>query len=223
MKKSISALLFIASCFITTNAYSQRLRANAGLNLSNMIQTSDPSLGQPIDPKIKPGFHVGIGGDYELSDLFSLDAGLLFSTMGYKIQETTTIGFFPTSVEGSFNTYYLTIPIMAKLKLEVADINTFFGAGPYFAFGLTGNQKITTTSLGITSESDQDVEWGNDENTDNLKRLDFGLQVTGGVEIEDFTVSLFYALGLVDVTPVNGITARNTVFGVSVGYYLWEN
>lgn len=209
--------LTIAACalFFSTNAIAQRINAAAGLNFSNMMLQYD--AGQIAEPKIKVGFHVGATGDYEVTDLIAVDAGLLFSTMGYKAN--TDAGF--AQVEGKVSLYYLTIPILAKFNFEVADIQAFAGVGPYIGIGLAGNQKSTTTVFGTETKSDEKIEWG-EENS--LNRFDFGLQAKAGVEFDKISVAFFYGLGLTNISNVDadGYSAKNSVFGITAGYTLFE-
>ncbi|WP_417602468.1 porin family protein [Owenweeksia hongkongensis] len=221
--KNISKLFSLGLLLCaSTVTFGQKINAAAGLNFSSIMQSADASAGIMPDPKIKTGFHVGATVDYPLTDLISVDAGLLFSSMGYKVDQTVTVVDF----KGTISTYYLTIPILAKANFEVADIQTFVGVGPYIGVGLFGNSETETTSFFGTQKSDDKIEWGNEKDEDQLKRLDFGLQAKAGVEFDKISVAFFYGLGLINIATENSgngdLTAKNTVFGLTVGYTLFE-
>ena len=67
---------------------------------------------------------------------------------------------------------------------------------------------------------EEDVEWGSDKEKDDLKRLDFGLTMGGGVEINSIQIGLTYALGLANISSYTdyGTKINNRVLGLSVGY-----
>ena len=86
--------------------------------------------------------------------------------------------------------------------------------------GLTGQSKTVTTIDGKTEKEKEDVEWGSEKGKSDLKRLDFGLTIGAGVEIDLFQIGLGYNLGLANISPYNdgGMKINNRVIGLSVGY-----
>lgn len=76
MKKSILTVLFALIC---TLGFAQvSFNVKAGLNLSSYIgENSDHS-------KFKPGARIGVGMEYQFTDLVSLQPSLFFSQKGAK-------------------------------------------------------------------------------------------------------------------------------------------
>jgi len=76
MKKSILTVLFALCCTIGFAQVSFQVKA--GLNLSSYIgENSDHS-------KFKPGARIGVGMEYQFTDLISLQPSLFFSQKGAK-------------------------------------------------------------------------------------------------------------------------------------------
>ena len=76
MKKSILTVLFALCCTIGFAQVSFQVKA--GLNLSSYIgENSDHS-------KFKPGARIGVGMEYQFTDLISLQPSFFFSQKGAK-------------------------------------------------------------------------------------------------------------------------------------------
>jgi opacity protein-like surface antigen len=118
------------------------------------------------------------------------------------------------------NLFYLDIPLTAKASFDLGDAKVFGLFGPYIGMGLTGQSKTVTTIDGKTEKEKEDVEWGSEKGKSDLKRLDFGLTIGAGVEIDLFQIGLGYNLGLANISPYNdgGMKINNRVIGLSVGY-----
>lgn len=112
---------------------------------------------------------------------------------------------------------YLTLPIDLLFKPEMPNGSGSWivGIGPYFGYGLSG--KISGTAGGTTLNEDPFKSNG------FYKRFDAGANVQLGYEMAGgFNIGLNTDLGLVNILT-NGNSsnsARNTSFGVSVGYTL---
>ncbi len=214
MKKLTTLAIAACTLLFGNNAVAQKINVNAGLNISSIMT----NLGYS-NPKLKPGFHLGASVDYPISDLLSIDGGLLLSSMGYRINNDFDYGFGPEHVEGSVNPYYLTIPILAKANFELGNVKAFAGVGPYVAVGLFGNvNRKYTPPTGATEDLSGDIEWGEND----MNRFDAGLQAKAGVEFDKINIALFYGQGLVDVISVDDEYFLNTVFGLTVGYTLFK-
>lgn len=87
--------------------------------------------------------------------------------------------------------------------------------------GLSGKSKYEVTDWDETETEteEEDIKWGSDYESD-FKRLDFGLTMGAGVEINSIQIGLTYGLGLANISPStdNGSKINNRVLGLSVGY-----
>ena len=89
--------------------------------------------------------------------------------------------------------------------------------GPYVGIGLSGKMKGEVSIDGETTSQEIDIEWGSDIDSD-FKRMDFGLIVGTGVELNSIQIGLNYSLGLANILPQNNVKFRNRVLGISFGY-----
>ncbi len=205
----------------TSNIYAQiRIGAKAGLNVANSkIKDLD-------DTKSKLGVHIGGIAEYEIADAFTAQAGLLLSQKGFKYEESESFGGDSYSMELKASMFYLDIPLTAMYKFELGDISIYGTGGFNIGMGLSGKyeSEYTETWDGETySESDtDDIEWGSGAE-DNIKRLDLGFIIGAGVEInESIQVGLSYNIGLNNISPHSGDEIKNSVFAITLSYFLTD-
>lgn len=195
-----------------------RLGIIGGLNLSNML-IKDNEGTYSNDLKYKPGFHVGATAEFPISNSVAFETGLLLSTKGFKESvKETDIGAILES-KSSLNLLYLDIPLTAKAYYNIGASKIYGAFGPYIGFGLSGKSKSEATFNGETQSDEQDVNWESGD-SDDLKRLDYGLTVGAGMEFNSFLIGLSYNLGLANISAVtdDGQKIKNKVFGLSIGY-----
>ncbi len=148
---------------------------------------------------MKVGFHVGAFAELGLSESFAIQPELLFSTQGASFEED--------GVEADYNLSYLTLPVLAKVKIgEVFNIH----AGPQFGLLLSSEAKF----------GDLEVDT-KDEN----KSVDVGVAFGIGADLPvGLTLAARYNLGLTDIAEENqGEAVKNGVIQISVGYKLFGN
>lgn len=116
------------------------------------------------------------------------------------------------------NTMWLEVPVNLVAKFPVSQAGSFFlGAGPYVAFGLSGNNKVESGSSTVTD----DFSFGKDG---TLKTTDFGLNFIGGFELSNgLLVHGGYGLGLTDIRGSNNDyftdnNLTNRVWTVGLGF-----
>lgn len=218
MKNLFRSIVLLSLAFIYVESNAQNFVLKAGLNLANLLDKDDSDT-YSNDFKMNPGFHVGATILVPFSEAVSLETGLVLMTRGMKISEESG-GFKLTA---NANLMYLDIPILVKGAYSLSDNTKMYGAiGPYIGIGLSGKAKATIDDGTTSSSSEEDIKWGNDENTDNLKRLDFGLSFGAGVEISSFLVGVSYDLGLSNISTIQdgGTTIKNRVLKFSLGYLI---
>jgi len=144
---------------------------------------------------------------------------LLLSTKGTKTSTKETNTGVIIESKGSLNLVYLDIPLTAKAYYNIGASKIYGVFGPYIGFGLSGKSKSEIKIIGVTETDEQDVNWGSGD-SDDLKRLDYGLTVGAGMEFNSFLIGLSYNLGLANISAVtdDGQKIKNKVFGLSIGY-----
>jgi len=211
MKKIIFLLTLSILCVGISFAQTKtRLGVTAGLNVSNENYSGDISLSTDY----KAGFQAGVIADFGISEKFSIMPELLFSQRGTKYSMSAA----GNSVKFSETLNYLQLPINAAYKFDVGvGSKVFVFAGPYFGYGLSGNDKLETTVDGQKYNQSEKVTFGS--NADDAKAFDFGINVGVGYEYEKIFFKLQWNPGLMNLSNVSGTSVRNTNIAVSVGYF----
>lgn len=178
--------------------------ARAGYNLSSLRGDA----AEDVDTKSLSGYHAGLFVEVPISERFSIQPEVIYSTQGAK-WEVNDDNFT------KLKTQYLSVPILAKFYVaEGFNLQ----AGPQISF-MTG-AKSEGEILGVAFD--------NDDVKDGLKGTDFGLLLGAGYKIsEGVTVDARYGLGFSDVfdkdTEWNDNLSsdnefKNGVFQIGIGY-----
>jgi opacity protein-like surface antigen len=191
MKKIILTVAVFTIGFV--NAQEVKYGAKAGLNFANLT-------GDVEDASMKIGFNVGGFAEIKVSDKFSVQPELLYSTQGAKSEES----FEGETIESEWNLSYLNIPIMAKYYVSE---KFSLEAGPQIGFLLGSKVKVESIEVDFK---------------DNTESIDFGLNIGSAY---DFTENLFaglrYNIGLSNVAKTESgddTKINNSVISLSLGY-----
>lgn len=227
----IKFFLFAAVLFLVTNIYAQpSVRVRAGINLANISTTDD---GRVNEAQQLTSFQVGLIGDLPLGGFFSFQPGLIYTGKGAKAQsgDENSANYY----KATFNPYYLEIPANLVLKVPVGlSGKIFVGAGPYLAMGVSGKNKVEGKVLGVAFSRESSIEFSNDDPTTLdyeegagfgiMKRFDYGLNGTAGIEGKSIVLGINYGLGLAKLQSGSDNTEdnnnKNRVFSITVGLKL---
>lgn len=192
-----------------TQSHAQiRFAPKVGVNFANISVTNADGF----DPKTRVGFHAGAVVDIPVIKILSIQPGLLFNNVGYKM-ETTFLGS-TTTTNASVN--YLQVPINAQLNIPITDDFKFNAQlGPYLAYCLGGTSK--------TDDESTDIKVGS--KADEIKALDYGINAGVGAEFKNIQLMLTYGLGLANGTNKDDalpkqIETYNRNFSISLAYFL---
>ncbi len=188
--------IFVASIVFALffqNVFGQiELGVKGGFSLVNLKSKVDTLAGgSSIDfgNNMKPSFHLGGFGVYEISEALNLQGELLYMNKGTKSKEVTA------------SLHYLSIPILVNY-LVYEDLS--LQVGPEFGFLLAARGKRDGTSFNL------------DEFYDNSFELTLNLGVKYQLNSE-FHMGLRYGLGLSDLSS-SDVTFLNRGLHISVGY-----
>ena len=214
MKKSITitAMLFL----LTGMLYAQKtsIGFHAGSTFSNQIwKYENESL--TLDHIF--GFQAGIVADLPLGNHISIQPGLNFLQKGANLKEEQS-GITYEQIIRSSN---IEIPLNFLYNTRGKSGNFFVGVGPAVSFALGGKFKEKVTN---EEDFEEDISFGNDEQEDDLRGLDFGINALVGYQFKPgFFISANYNLGLRNLTPGGNAddgTMKSRYFGIRIGYML---
>ncbi|HVG12860.1 MAG TPA: porin family protein [Flavisolibacter sp.] len=208
---------------------SSQLRA--GINLANVSVNDN---GRVDDANSLTSFQVGFVGDVPLAGKFiSLQPGVLFTGKGSKLQRGTATenGYF----KQTSNPYYIEVPVNLVFKAPIGGDNRFFiGAGPYLGVGITGKNKTEGRNILGTYNGESDIQFSNDDPSTLseeegtgfgvIKRFDYGLNGTVGIEGKSIVLGVGYGLGLAKLQSGSNNNQDNNnkhrVLSFTVGFKL---
>lgn len=178
-----------------------RLGATAGLNASSYNESG----GESMSYGFKAGIQAGIIADFCITKKFSVMPELLFSQHGVKYK----------SYEVYTTLNYLRLPLNLAYKYDIGDGSLLFVfAGPYVGYGLSGN---TSSKVKGTKIEFPDINFGSKE--DDLKQVDYGINIGIGYEFEKVFFKIQYNHGLSDLHNLESIKRKNVNITISAGYY----
>lgn len=208
---------------------SSQLRA--GINLANVSVNDN---GRVDDANSLTSFQVGFVGDVPLGGkILSLQPGILFTGKGSKLQRgsATENGYF----KQTSNPYYIEVPVNLVFKAPIGGDNRFFvGAGPYLGVGIAGKNKTEGRNILGTYKSESDIQFSNDDPSTLseeegtgfgvIKRFDYGLNGTAGIEGKTIVLGVGYGLGLAKLQSGSNNNQDNNnkhrVLSITVGFKL---
>lgn len=214
----ITPCLLIIAFALTfmTESYSQIFGVKAGLNLSKMLlKDDDDTYSDELSNRV--GYHVAGTVEFPLSEVFSIEPGLMLQTKGFLFKEESG----GVEVKERLNTFYVDIPVHFKAAYAFDEDLKMYGiVGPVLGMGIAGKFKDEITFGGDTETDEEDVEWGSDMEEDDLKRLDFALTFGAGVQYMQLIFEITYDLGLANISAYtdDGATIKNRVLRFTVGY-----
>jgi len=225
MKKVLSVLMFTTVMAGAANA--QLFYAQGGLNLANITNTNS---GGTEDNAVLPTFNAGLMGRFGLSKTIDLESGILLTGKGSKAETYFNGG--NEYVKAKFNPLYVEVPLNIVVNVPLASSTKLFvNAGPYAAIGVGGKSKLDTKIGVLTSSSERDIKFNNDDPFtsvqedaayDKLKRFDYGLNFGAGLDLNKVLLKANYGMGLAKIGSTennNNADDKNKyrVFSISVG------
>lgn len=195
MKKVLFAALMM---FSSVGAFAQHavgsfnLQPKIGVSIANLTDIKDS------DPRV--GLVAGVEGEYQVSDIFSISAGALYSMQGAK----STISALGQSATATTKLDYINVPIMANVYV-VKGLAVKLGIQPGFKVSST-KKTVGNTSL-VSGSVSSDIK---------AQSVDFSIPVGISYEYSNFQLDARYNWGLTKVFE-NG-KDKNSVFQITLGY-----
>jgi len=204
MKKKLVILLPSFVLMLAVTMYGQQKSSaiiRGGVNFANVSVNDN---GGVDDAKTLTSFQVGIIGDLNVASFLAIQPGVIFTGKGTKSQSGNQGD--ANWYRATSNPYYIEVPVNLVFKTPTAPVRFFAGAGPYIGIGIAGKNKVNGSALGVDFSSEDNIEWSNDDPTTLdyeegagfgvMKRFDYGLNGTLGIEASNLVISANYGLGL---------------------------
>lgn len=209
----VAMLTLCASAQVTFNA-----KLGGGMSWAPLSEKGDVDA---FDNKGLFVGKVGFGAEIPVSQNFSVMPSLELAMKGGKYESKDD----NETISDKLNVTYLQIPVMAAYRLSLNDrLNMTLKAGPYFAYGLSGNMKTTDDINGYTEKADifSDKEMGGKA----ADRFDVGGILGVDFEYHRFVVGAELECGFTDmykrtITEENwnySVKIKNLAAYVTVGY-----
>jgi hypothetical protein len=199
--KKITILLLLVCVGFTANAQKKfAFGFKGGLNVAFIGGDNSDGV------SARTGVHLGVMGEYSISNKFSIQPELVYSQQGAKqdvvfINQGMTIG--TAELEARYN--YMNLPILAKYYITE---NFSVEAGPQIGILISAEQE----GGGVTADADSIVK-----NIDLSAGIGLSYKLNSGLNF-----SARYNAGLSDINDVDGFNDKNFngVFQLSIGYFL---
>ncbi|MBO9595063.1 MAG: PorT family protein [Niabella sp.] len=229
MKKKnqlLKAFMVAAAVSISGAAMSQvEIGIRAGANFSNTALKD--ANDKKVDTKLNPGWHAGVTFDIPVADEFYVQPGALFSTKGYKTDNSYFDGNANTNSKVTAS--YIEVPVNLLYKPELGSGKLLLGVGPYVAYGVGGkwDSKFSSGNTSISTDGSVEFKGDYDDRSGGDKRVygkpfDAGANLLFGYEFANkLSFQLNGQLGLLNAKAKNDPrynSVKNTGFGISVGY-----
>lgn len=218
MKRLLIGVLcaLAGTCAFAQSTFWDSTKSSEGISLSadlgmNVATLTNNNLGWGS----KVGLNIGIMAEKPVLNSLSVKAGLFYTMKGAKGGRDTGYG---ATLRTTLDPGYLEIPVMASYRYQLNEqIRLQFDFGPYFAFGLHG-EDVKKVSGGASSPTKTVYKlFGSDG---QMNRFDLGLRF--GPEIvfnNKLRAGIAYEIGLTNAMSEecnSGI--KNSNFMINVGY-----
>ncbi len=215
MNRITKYLFFVVIGLISLQARAQSFALIGGVNLNDVFYESAGEKWSNIYNMTTPGFHLGGAMTNSLTDILTLETGLLVSLKGFKLDALND----PTAYGVKTHLFYIDLPVLLKANYDLGEsLKWFLAAGPFFNLGLAGNY-IAMYDWGDSGQGAKEkVKWGNGE--DEIKRFDVGVSMGGGMEFNVWQVGIYYDMGFADLSPATDKIVKNRLWKISLAYKL---
>jgi hypothetical protein len=194
-------------------------KANIGLNIGLSIANYTVSaMGLSLSPSSRTGLAVGVDFLYDVIEYISLGAGLMYIQKGGELTiEVPAMGqTVSASVKDTFNYLAIPIPVHFQANIKAGDslIRPFALLSLEPSFLLSAKEKKEAKAGGASESEEEDI-------TDNLESLDFGIGFGGGIKalFSSFFLSAQgkYILGLTNIAKGGEGELKNRAFTILLG------
>ena len=222
--KRIITLAFLSAISLASFAQSKAgtwsVIPHVGVSIASLTHQSGgievgDNQSQELKPQARPGFTGGVDVMYQASDNVGLSLGLSYVQAGCKYKDVDDNGVIWHDHYDRMD--YISVPLLAHsyiapgLSINVGVAPSFLIYGKYHAGMQTYDVDTDGHRTNVKeAEIDQDIKNG-------LRNFTLSIPVGISYEYENVVLDARYNVGVLNAYKY-GLTARNKVFEVSVGY-----
>ena len=222
--KRIITLAFLSAISLASFAQSKAgtwsVIPHVGVSIASLTHQSGgievgDNQSQELKPQARPGFTGGVDVLYQASDVVGLSVSLSYVQAGCKYKDVDDNGVIWH--DHYARTDYISVPLVGHsyiapgLSINVGVAPSFLIYGKYHAGMQTYDLDTDGHRTNVKeAEIDQDIKKG-------LRNFTLSIPVGISYEYENVVLDARYNVGMLNVYK-HGLTARNKVFEVSVGY-----
>lgn len=222
--KRIITLAFLSAISLASFAQSKAgtwsVIPHVGVSIASLTHQSGgievgDNQSQELKPQARPGFTGGVDVMYQASDNVGLSLGLSYVQAGCKYKDVDDNGV--TWHDHYDRMDYISVPLVGHsyiapgLSINVGVAPSFLIYGKYHAGMLSYDLDADGHRTNVQeAEIDQDIKKG-------LRKFALSIPVGISYEYENVVLDARYNVGMLNVYK-HGLSARNKVFEVSVGY-----
>ena len=222
--KRIITLAFLSAISLASFAQSKvgtwSVIPHVGVSIASLTHQSGgievgDNQSQELKPQARPGFTGGVDVMYQASDNIGLSIGLSYVQAGCKYKDVDDNGVIWHDHYDRMD--YISVPLVAHsyiapgLSINVGVAPSFLIYGKYHAGMQTYDLDADGHRTNVKeAEIDQDIKKG-------LRKFTLSIPVGISYEYENVVLDARYNVGMLNVYK-HGLSARNKVFEVSVGY-----
>lgn len=225
IRKIIPILFFaVSAAFLNAQTY---IGVRGGITSNKM---TSPGLALDFLDGVLPstkwmtGTRVGIFTEFPVGNQLAFQTGLDYAEKGFSFRENFNVNVFefPIPIGATVNARmkYFEVPIVAKYALGSGNVKPYLKAGA--TLGYASSAILQSKARVIIPIDVARIPIG--LNSSLVNRFEVGAIVGGGIELPagpgSMMLDVQYTHGLSSVinTPVVDLKARNSSFGISIGY-----
>ncbi len=216
--------LMIIFCFISVSSFSQfSLGVKGSFQMAKLFDKG--SNQQYYDLSNINTIQAGLVLEKDLSKYFFIQSGILYTQKGGFKQFT---GLAVGGTTSTLKVNYIQVPLNIAYKENINNhIKLLLAAGFYGAVGISGTEKGYDQTPSGTTTVDRKVQFTNSavyvNNETLVKPVDFGYDVSGGIEWKKFQFTIDFSRGFQSIFPVGSTNFAVQTLGVSAVYLLpWK-
>ena len=188
----------------------------AGWNTSGQSVSLDDVPGK-VNFDLGSGFTIGAVADLNVRNFFSIQPGVFYEnrSFDYSIIDNRPSQQTIHSIYGHTRFNLISIPVLASFKFNISNtVKWFVEAGPYFAFGMGGDDDVEEISASVASSTTGGTSqyiykpytrdyYGNDLDQSEWQHEKFhwGLKAGTGLKMfKHFVVGIHYQFGFNNIS-----------------------